>query len=121
MAYKPLKQCMLSGLISSRDNLYPKLFNLYLKLFPHVTGYRNINSMALDNCLAASNVFNIVVNGHTFIWDIAAVKLIIEEAGGIMFGFNGSPVNLDLNQPRLAYDVITCHPRLKNELLKYFI
>lgn len=120
MTYKPLKQCLLSGLITSRANLYPSLFKLYQNIFPNVTGYRNINSMALDNCLAASNVFNIVVNGHTFIWDIAAAKLIIEEAGGEMFDFSGSPINLDLTNPSLAYDVVSCHPRLRQELLKFF-
>ena len=120
LSYKPLKLCLLSGLISSRPEVYTKLFNTYQKIYPHVAGYRNINSMTIDNCLLAENVFNIVINGHTFIWDISAVKLIIEESGGIMMDFNGLPINFDLNNPHLAYNVISCHPRLKNEILKFF-
>ncbi len=120
MTYKPLKQSLLSGLISSRLEIYNNLFKTYQKIYPHVAGYRNLNSMAIDNCLLSENVFNVVVNGHTFIWDISAVKLIIEESGGIMVDFNGLPINFDLKNPKLAYDTISCHPRLKNEILKFF-
>ena len=76
--------------------------------------------MAIDNCLLAENVFNVVINGHTFIWDISAVKLIVEESGGIMMDFKGLPIDFDLKSPTLAYDTISCHPRLKDEILKYF-
>ena len=120
ISYKPLKQCLLSGLISSRPEIYTTLFKTYQNIYPHVAGYRNLNSMAIENCLLAENIFNIVSNGHTFIWDISAVKLIIEESGGIMMDFRGLPVDFDLNHPTLAYNVISCHPRLKNEIIKYF-
>lgn len=120
MTYKTLKRSLLSGLISSRPEVYTKLFKIYQKIYPHVAGYRNLNSMAIDNCLLSENVFNIVINGHTFIWDISAVKLIIEESGGIMVDFNGLPINFDLKDPKLAYDVISCHPRLKKVILPFF-
>ncbi len=120
IAYKPLKQCLLSGLISSRPEIYTNLFKTYQKIYPHVAGYRNLNSMAIDNCLLTENVFNIVVNAHTFIWDISATKLIIEESGGIMIDFKGLPINFDLNHPQLAYNIISCHPGLKNEIIGFF-
>ncbi|MEK7633443.1 MAG: inositol monophosphatase family protein [Patescibacteria group bacterium] len=120
VVYKPLKQCLLNGLISSRPKTYPVLFKMYQNIYPHVIGYRNTGSMAIDNCLLAENVFNIVVNGHTFIWDISVAKLIIEEAGGTMIDFKGLPVNFDLNNPRKAYDVISCHPNLSNQIIKFF-
>ena len=120
LAYKLLKQCLVSGLISSRPEVYAKLFKIYENLYPHVAGYRNLNSMAIDNCLLSENVFNIVINGHTFIWDISAAKLILEESGGIVMDFKGLPINFDLDHPTLAYDVISCHPRLKNEILSFF-
>lgn len=120
MTYKPLNQCLFNGLISSRPSVYRETFKIYEKIYPFVAGYRNLNSMAIDNCMLAENIFNIVVNGHTFIWDISAAKIIIEEADGIMCDFNGSPVKLDLNNPKLAYNVISCHPGLKNEVLQYF-
>ena len=120
IAYKPLKQCLLSGPISSRPEVYPKLFKIYERMFPHIFAYRNINSMALDNCFVAENVFNIVSNGHTFIWDISAAKLILEESGGIMIDFKGQRVNFNLKNPKQAYNVISCHPKLKKEILPFF-
>lgn len=120
VAYKPLKQCLLDGLISSQPEIYSMLFKIYQNIYPHVAGYRNISSMALDNCLLAENVFNIVTNGHTFIWDIAAVKLIVEEAGGIMVDFQGQSINLNIKDPKQAYQIISCHPKLKKEILAFF-
>ncbi|KKP51551.1 MAG: Inositol-1-monophosphatase [Candidatus Roizmanbacteria bacterium GW2011_GWA2_33_33] len=117
---KPLKECLFDGVVSSRPDKYPGLFKSFEKIFPYVSGFRSIFSMALSNCLLAENIFNIVVNGHTFIWDISAAKLIIEESGGIMMDFKGLPVNFDLNNPKLAYNTISCHPRLKSEILKFF-
>ncbi len=118
--YHPLKQCLLAGTISSRPNKYPQQFKSYQSIFPHISGFRSLFCITLDICLLAENIFNIVVNGHTFIWDVSAAKLIIEEAGGIMIDFKGLSVNFDLNNPRKAYDVISCHPKLKNEILTFF-
>ena len=92
----------------------------YKNIFPHISGFRSIFCMTLSNCLLAENVFNIVVNGHTFIWDISAIKLIVEESGGILVDFKGQPINFNLNNPKQAYNVISCHPGLKNEVLKFF-
>lgn len=117
--YKPLKRCLFDGLISSRPE-YSKLFKIYQNICQKVAGYRNTSSMAIDNCLFTENVYNIVANGHTFIWDISATKLIIEESGGIMVDFNGQPIDFQLEKPSHAYDVISCHPDLKHEVIKYF-
>ena len=120
VVYKPLKQCVFDGVISSRPDKYPQLFKSYQNIFPHISGFRSLFCITLSNCLLAENIFNIIANGHTFIWDIAAAKMIVEESGGVMFDFKGRPVNFDLNNPKLAYDVISCHPKLKDELLKFF-
>lgn len=118
--YKLLKNCLLDGLISSKTDISSNLFNIYKKIFSRILGYRNLSYITLDNCLLAENVFNIVTNGHTFIWDIAAVKLIVEEAGGIMVDFKGQSVSFNLNNPKQAYDIISCHPKLKKEILPFF-
>jgi len=120
VVYKPLKQCLLDGIFSSRSEIYSMLFKIYQNIYPHVAGYRNTSSMAIDNCFLSENVFNIVVNGHTFIWDISAAKLILEESGGIMIDFKGQPVSFNLKNPKQAYNVISCHPKLKKEILAFF-
>ena len=118
--YKSLKQCLLAGTISSRPNKYPQQFKIYQNIFPCISGLRSLFCITLDICLFAENIFNIVVNGHTFIWDIAAVKLIIEESGGIMVDFKGQPIYLNIKDPKQAYQIISCHPKLKNEILTFF-
>ncbi len=120
VVYKPLKQCVFDGVISSRPDKYPQLFKSYQNIFPHISGFRSLFCITLDSCLFAENVFNIVTNGHTFIWDIAAVKLILEESGGIMIDFKGQLINLNIRDPKQAYQIISCHPRLKNEILQFF-
>ena len=118
--YKPLKQCILDGVISSRPNKYPQLFKSYQDIFPYVSGFRSIFCMTLSNCLFVENIFNIVANGHTYIWDIAAVKMIVEESGGIIVDFKGQPINLNIKDPKQAYQIISCHPKLKKEVLAFF-
>jgi myo-inositol-1(or 4)-monophosphatase len=120
ISYKPFNRCLLDGFISSNQDTYLKLFNSFKNIFPHVAGFRSIFCMTLSNCLLAENIFDIVVNGHTFIWDIAAIKMIVEEAGGVMSDFNGQPITFDLSQPKKAYNVISCHPKLKAEILPFF-
>lgn len=117
---KPLNQCLLDGVISSRPNKYPQLFKSYINIFPHISGFRSLFCITLSNCLLAENIFNIVSNGHTFIWDIAAIKMIVEESNGVMFDFKGQPIIFNLNSPKQAYNVISCHPGIKNEILKFF-
>jgi myo-inositol-1(or 4)-monophosphatase len=118
--YKPLKSCILDGIISSRPNRYLQLFKNYQDIFPHILGFQSIFCMTLSCCLFVENIFNIVANGHTFIWDIAAAKLIIEESGGIMVDFQGSLVNLNIKDPKQDYQTLSCHPDLKNQIVEFF-
>jgi myo-inositol-1(or 4)-monophosphatase len=120
MVYKPLKQSFLEGSISSRPHIYPRLFKIYEKIFPQVKAFRSQFCVSLSGCYLAENKFNISVNGHTYIWDIAAMKLIIEEAGGITFDFKGKPLEIDPENPAKEYETVSCHPGLKNEVLKFF-
>ncbi|MDO9027623.1 MAG: inositol monophosphatase family protein [Candidatus Roizmanbacteria bacterium] len=120
LLYKPLKQSLLDGTISSRPNRYPRLFKIYQNIFPHISGFRSLSCITVAGGLLAENVLNILVNSHVFIWDIAAIKLIIEESGGIMVDFQGQPINLNIKDSKQAYQIISCHPRLKNQILKYF-
>ncbi len=118
---KPLKECLFDGAVSSRPDKYSDLFKSFKNIFPHVSGFRSIFSMALSICLLAENVFNIAVNGHTFIWDVSAAKIIIEESGGTMFDLKGKQIDFNLDNPKQEYNVIACHPRLKKEILAFFL
>ena len=118
---QPLKECLFDGAVRSRPDKYSDLFKSFKNIFPHVSGFRSIFSMALSICLLAENVFNIAVNGHTFIWDVSAAKIIIEESGGTMFDLKGKQIDFNLDNPKQEYNVIACHPRLKKEILAFFL
>ena len=115
-----LKNSLLDGIISSRKDVYPKMFKILQRIFPTVKGFRSIFCMTLSDCFLADNIFNLTVNGNTFIWDIAVSKLLVEEAGGEMFDFYGNDVNLDIYDPAKAYQVISCHKNIKKKVLEYF-
>lgn len=114
---KPLKECLLDGIISSRPNVYPKMFDRLQKLFPKVKGLRSLFCTTLSDCLAAENVLNITINGNTFIWDIAAISLIVSEAGGLLCDFEGKPIRFQFDNPDAPYNAIVCHPQVKDEII----
>lgn len=67
-----------------------------------VRGIRMLGSNALDIANVAAGVGDIAWAGGS-IWDIAAGKLIIEEAGGTFRSWEGLPVELDVRKPDKIY------------------
>jgi myo-inositol-1(or 4)-monophosphatase len=57
-------------------------------------GMRRLGSAALDFCYVAKGVFDAFWEVYLHPWDISAGKLILEEAGGKVTGFNGEPINI---------------------------
>ena len=55
---------------------------------------RRLGSAAIDMCYVAAGVFDGFWEVHLHPWDMAAGKLLVEEAGGIVTDFNGTPMNI---------------------------
>jgi len=55
-----------------------------------ITGCASYNSV-----IVATNIFGAWLSPRAKIWDAAAGKVIVEEAGGIMTDFEGKPITLD--------------------------
>ncbi|MFQ5452017.1 MAG: inositol monophosphatase family protein [Candidatus Paceibacterota bacterium] len=106
----PLKDCVMNAHFSSVKKVSSQLFPMYQKLLPRVRKLREYGAVTTSMACLATNIFGLVINGHCMIWDIAAAKLIIEEAGGTLVDFTGKEVVFDTNQPKKAYKVIACHP-----------
>lgn len=87
-----------------------QLFNYYEYIVPNAAAIRAMGSLVLDLCYFADNTFHIVVNGGCFIWDIAAAKLIIEEAGGILTDWQANNIVLDYGNPKKRYSIYASHP-----------
>lgn len=118
--YESLSNSMVNAYINSPEQIYKKEFEIYGKIFPKVRGFRNLGCAALDLGSIAENVFNIYLNGHTFVWDVAAAKLIVDEAGGTIYDWQGQALELDLTKPKKEYQVIAGHKKTLENILNFF-
>lgn len=64
--------------------------------------------------LLASGRIDAMIDAKTKIWDIAALKVIVEEAGGMVTDFSGSPITKNTK------DIIATNGVLHDKVLKYF-
>jgi histidinol-phosphatase len=64
--------------------------------------------------LLASGKIEIMIEAQTKIWDIAALKVIVEEAGGVMTDMLGKPVNKDTTS------IIASNKLLHKQILNIF-
>ena len=84
---------MPDGLLSlyPLDQCFAAEFAAFLKASSAV---RRLGSAAIDMCYVAAGVFDGFWEVHLNPWDMAAGKLLVEEAGGIVTDFNGTPMNI---------------------------
>lgn len=67
-----------------------------LKLEQETLGHRGIGDFWSYHLLAQGKI-DIMIEAETKIWDVAAVTIIVEEAGGKVTDLQGKPVNLKTN------------------------
>jgi myo-inositol-1(or 4)-monophosphatase len=79
-------------------------------LYSKSRGVRLMGSLVLDLCYFADNVFGVVANRNCYIWDLAAAKLIIEEAGGVVTDWQGNEIIYNLEDFKGKIQVVACHP-----------
>ena len=78
-----------------REELGDITFERAKWLFLHTRDIRRSGSAALDLCTVASGAVDIFFEYRLSPWDFAAGSLLIEEAGGVITQFDGSPITLD--------------------------
>ena len=79
-------------------------------------GVRRLGSAAIDLCYVAKGVFEGFWEVYLHPWDVCAGKLIVEEAGGLVTGFNGEIIDIYSNKILASNKVI--HNDLINILNK---
>jgi myo-inositol-1(or 4)-monophosphatase len=90
-----LKECLLAtGFPSHKRHKNPNIF-FYHQITLRTHGVRRPGSAALDLCNVACGRFDGFWEFNLNPWDTAAGALIIEEAGGKVSRFDGSPFQLD--------------------------
>jgi myo-inositol-1(or 4)-monophosphatase len=90
-----LKECLLAtGFPSHKRHKSPNI-HFYHQITLRTHGVRRAGSAALDLCNVASGRFDGFWEFNLNPWDTAAGVLIVEEAGGKVSRFDGSPFELD--------------------------
>lgn len=93
-----LKECLVStGFPSHKRHKNPNI-HFYHQITLRTHGVRRAGSAALDLCDVASGRFDGFWEFNLNPWDTAAGVLIVEEAGGKVSRFDGSPFQLDSHE-----------------------
>lgn len=92
------------------------------KMFPLFRSVRSLGAAALDITGVAENIYGASLLAESpHIWDIAASKIILEEAGGAMYNWDGGNLQIDIGSKNAKYAPISCHPAQKEEIFSYIL
>jgi len=113
-----LKECLLAtGFPSHKRHKNPNIF-FYHQITLKTHGVRRAGSAALDLCNVACGRFDGFWEFNLNPWDTAAGVLIVEEAGGRVTRFDGSPFELDSRETLASNGLV--HDALLHEFEEIF-
>jgi myo-inositol-1(or 4)-monophosphatase len=113
-----LKECLVAtGFPSHKRHKNPNI-HFYHQITLRTHGVRRAGSAALDLCNVASGRFDGFWEFNLNSWDTAAGVLIVEEAGGKVSRFDGSPFKLDSSETLASNGLV--HEALVHEFREIF-
>jgi myo-inositol-1(or 4)-monophosphatase len=113
-----LKECLVAtGFPSHKRHKNPNI-HFYHQITLRTHGVRRAGSAALDLCNVASGRFDGFWEFNLNSWDTAAGVLIVEEAGGKVSRFDGSPFELDGSETLASNGLV--HEALVHEFREIF-
>jgi myo-inositol-1(or 4)-monophosphatase len=93
-------------------HLLESYLQLFQKLMTSTRGIRRLGSAAIDLCFTACGRFDAYFEYSLSPWDVAAGALILQEAGGRVYDFNGG------NNWLFGRQIVGCTPGIEKELLE---
>ena len=113
-----LKECLLAtGFPSHKRHKNPNI-HFYHQITLRTHGVRRAGSAALDLCNVASGRFDGFWEFNLNPWDTAAGVLIVEEAGGKVSRYDGSPFEIDSHETLASNGLV--HDALLREFQEIF-
>src|SRR5271166_891923 len=113
-----LAECLVAtGFPSHKRHKNPNIY-FYHQLTLRTHGVRRAGSAALDLCNVASGRFDGFWEFNLNPWDTAAGVLIVEEAGGTVSRFDGSPFRIDSSETLASNGLV--HDALVHEFEEIF-
>lgn len=104
-----------TGFNPSAPDLARKNIKPYMELQDRSHGIRRCGAAALDLCYVAAGRLDGFWEGGLGAWDMAAGKIIIEEAGGTITNLNGNPFNVDKGE------ILASNGKIHQEMVDYFV
>lgn len=97
-----------------------RLRRVYQHLFPpdRSQGLRQLGAGACDLSFVANGTFECFLDKYTSPWDVAAGSLLVEEAGGKVTDWNGSPVNFTAEERDVG--IIASNGRVHGDLRQLY-
>lgn len=77
---------------------------------------RRTGSSVLDLCYVAKGALDGFIDNRQRIWDYAAAKLVVEEAGGTVTDFSGNPLTFDTEKPT---SIIASNQKIHKEVREW--
>lgn len=105
------------GLFCTAWSLYnkkyaPQCMAVMEEVYAQCNDFRRFGSCALELCYLAAGRCDLFFEMRVFPWDHAAGGLILQEAGGIVTGLEGTPLPYDRTSPVVAANSAENHDRL---------
>ncbi|GAB3672931.1 inositol monophosphatase family protein [Halopiger thermotolerans] len=97
-----------------------RLRRVYQHLFPpdRSRGLRQLGAGACDLSFVANGTFECFLDKYTSPWDVAAGSLLVEEAGGTVTDWDGSPVNFTAEERDVG--IVASNGRVHGELCQLY-
>ncbi len=122
LQHKPIDDWIVSAQLNGQDeNEVAGQFATYQKIYPQVRGLRNMGSLTLELCLMADNVVDALYNHGSFFWDLAAVSVILREAGGELYDIDarGQVLEFDWEDTQKKYRLFACRPEAQETVHRF--
>jgi myo-inositol-1(or 4)-monophosphatase len=97
-----------------RSHVKPDNVDLSAKMIRKLQGFRRSGSAAIDLCHVADGCVDLYWEFYIKPWDYEAGRLIVQEAGGKVTGFDGNPID------EKAGRVFASNGLLHNDMLREF-
>lgn len=103
--------------LSSSPEVSKKILEIVAKLEDKDLKVQRSRSVILTIMSVINNQFSFALNGKCKLWDLAAAKLIIEEAGGVIADWQGQELGLDLGDVKKSYAIVVAQKGLISEVI----
>lgn len=112
------------GIFCTAYSLYKKEFadkceRVLAEVYEQCNDFRRFGSCALELCYLAEGKCDLYFEFRVFPWDYAAAHLILEEAGGVIYGQKNQELHFDRTTPIIAANTVENYEKLRSIIEKH--